>query len=231
MAELAIQPTPPKKSTETSSEETVETDEEDHSNEQNVLLKSAITEDALGDPDEIDHETRTTFWELQTELNKVSSLLPTYQAACQRLNLDPVKPVVDGVQLFPWQVTGVAWMSQMEGTLLQGGLNADDTGVGKTLTSLAFILACGSDEPPGKLIRAIPKQTWPPTFPDMIEIEETLRKNAPPAKDENSGAEDDSAADDPTGSDPEKKPRKKKRATKKKDKKPEPEDPRIAEGE
>lgn len=129
--------------------------DEDFSSEENLLLKSALTKNALRDPNLIDNQTRTTFWELQLELNKVSSVFPSYDAACKRLNLDLLKSVVDGVQLFPWQVIGVAWMSDVKKTLLQGGFNADDTGVGKTMTSLAFLRACGSQEPPGKLIRTI----------------------------------------------------------------------------
>ena len=78
------------------------------------LFQNADTEAVLGDGADLQEATRTEFWDFQKTLSSVTADHPSYERACELLSLDPARPRVENVTLFPWQVVAVSWFRLME---------------------------------------------------------------------------------------------------------------------
>lgn len=95
---------------------------------------AAITEDASDkDRDAKIAIVREDFLKLNREMNTVSAPESSYKDACSHLNLDPKRPMVSGVELRPFQVTGVDWLVRMEREQGRSGILNDECGLGKTI--------------------------------------------------------------------------------------------------
>lgn len=108
---------------------------------------------ALGDEDNTLNARR--FTKLQRTMNARSAKLPDWETTVRELGLkvvdlpegelDPLtqqtfQVFFRGFQLMPWQAQAILWMSRMLTGPLRAALNADDTGLGKTITSYLTVL-------------------------------------------------------------------------------------------
>ena len=92
-------------------------------------------------------EDRERFFATQESMNAHTALANDYGLACDRLKLDPTKPLIPGqyagqtgpeAELKPHQVVAIDWLLEIEKTI-GGALLADDMGLGKTVTALSVI--------------------------------------------------------------------------------------------
>ncbi|KAK3081783.1 hypothetical protein LTS18_002789 [Coniosporium uncinatum] len=79
------------------------------------------------------------FLEQQKQTSSESATTMSFSDACAMLSTDPVKPMIGDVELYAWQVTGIAWCSYMLGHALGYALLADDMGLGKTIQVLGTV--------------------------------------------------------------------------------------------
>jgi SNF2 family DNA or RNA helicase len=92
-------------------------------------------------------EALEDFHRLRRLMNSVSAEAPGYKVLCATLlpdwapGMEPELQLSDGVTVSfrHWQVTGAAWVRMMKKSPLDFGILADDTGLGKTLTSIFWL--------------------------------------------------------------------------------------------
>ncbi|OBT52966.1 hypothetical protein VE04_08782 [Pseudogymnoascus sp. 24MN13] len=110
------------------------------------MLQQADTEGAAlqmseGASEAEEIHTREQFWNLQRQMNQVSSRTPPYEDCCEDLQLDKLQPTIGNVKLKPWQVTGAWWILYQWKAGMGSALIADDVGLGKTIQSLSALYA------------------------------------------------------------------------------------------
>ncbi|TGO10789.1 hypothetical protein BTUL_0125g00020 [Botrytis tulipae] len=73
--------------------------------------------------------------------SSVSAIPPPFTTACDRMDVDPETFIREGLDFAykPWQITDIAWMLMQEASLIQGGILANDMGLGKTVICYGFI--------------------------------------------------------------------------------------------
>jgi hypothetical protein len=115
-----------------------------------ALTTGLDTDKATGDIIEIAertegmNETETkSFHELRRTMNRNSASPPDFEAAANFLSFILKNRVIkdSAITLFPWQITGLAWLLTKIFSPLQGAVLGDEMGLGKTVTVLSTILA------------------------------------------------------------------------------------------
>ncbi|KAJ2699758.1 DNA repair protein rad16 [Coemansia sp. IMI 203386] len=86
--------------------------------------------------DDVDYSTYTKLFQSHPHLRHTWSSLKS-QSEPQKIE----QPADLKIKLLPFQQEGVWWMSQQENTMFHGGILADEMGMGKTLQTIALLLA------------------------------------------------------------------------------------------
>ena len=99
-------------------------------------------------------EVRKSYMTLQTTLDTVSTIPPTFSEACSSLNVDQSRPILELITdaspanrpatavraLKPWQVQFLVWDGLIEQSEWCAWLLVDEMGIGKTISALSHVI-------------------------------------------------------------------------------------------